>query len=138
MLFSGVVTPYSFDCSNEWRLMSFASNGSNLLIRDFSDLTNKHVAPVIDVKIHAIVTDHCIIICVTMNPVSWSTAFINIKYGSKNWQQWYRRLQVFFILLLLTSFLFLKPDLFLSINSSTILARIPTSWTVIMIFGYNH
>ena len=51
-------------------LMPFASNCSNFFICDFSDLTNKHIAPVTDVKIRAIVTDYCRIICAIMKPVS--------------------------------------------------------------------
>ena len=75
--------PYPFDGADAWRLISFASNGRNLLIWCFSDFTNKHVAPVIDLNICAIVTYHCRIICVIMKPVSWSTVFIfvlNIWY----------------------------------------------------------
>ena len=133
--FSGVVMPYKFDCANAWRLMSFASNGSKFLIWDFSDFTNKHVVLVTYVNICDIVTDHCRRICVIMNPVSWSTSFININYGSKNSQQLYRPFQVLFLILLSTSFLFLTV-IFVSITSSIIHARIPTSGTVIRISRY--
>ena len=135
MQFSGVVMSYPFDGVDAWRMMSFASDVSNFLIWDFSDFTNKHVAPVIDVNICAIFTDHCRIICIIMKPIFLSIAFIKIKYGSKNWQQWYWRLQVLFLILLSTSLL---KKTFLSITSSIILARIPTSWTGIRIFWYTN
>ena len=135
MQFSRVITPYPFDCANAWRLISFVSNISNLLVRDFSDFTNKHVAQVTYLIICAIFTYHCRRISVIMKPASWLTAFIHIKYGSKNWQQWYRQLQVIFLILLSTSYL-LKTVIFVSITSSIIIDRIPMCWPMIRIFSY--